>query len=60
MKQIDLKQKDLKFPYVDMINDTLTDTDIQEIEQQNNLKLLSIKQISQTKTRYGFKKVNEE
>ena len=56
---IEVKRSDSEFPYVEKLNGNLLPEEIAELEQQYNMKLLSIKNITDTKIRYGFKK-NEE
>ena len=55
---IEVKRSDSEFPYVEK-NGNLLPEEIAELEQQYNMKLLSIKNISESKIRYGFKKNQE-
>ena len=52
---IEVKRSDSEFPYVEK-NGNLLPEEITKLEQQHNMKLISIKNITDTKTRYGFKK----
>ena len=53
---INVKQLDTEFPYVELVDSKLSQAEISQLEEQHNMKLLSIKAVSEYKTRYGFKK----